>query len=74
MTVIGALTESGVGLKFIISVFYVINPMFTFYCANFTIVIQYIKNLENHEDFDFEIPLAFGYSATFALSLLAFAI
>lgn len=42
MVILGGITESTMVLKIIVSFFYLINPMFTFYLANLEIIIDYL--------------------------------
>ena len=42
MVVLGGITQSGAVLKFTVSFFYLMNPMFTFYLANLQIVMNYL--------------------------------
>ena len=71
MVVLGGISQSGAVLKFTVTFFYMINPMFTFYLANLQIVVDYLIELATNVK-KIEIPLAFGFKANFTLSLSMF--
>ena len=58
-------------LELIISFFYLTNPLFCFYVANFNIIIDFVKR--ESPDFNYDIPLAFGMQSTFLVSITCFA-
>jgi hypothetical protein len=71
MVILGGISQSGMVLKFTVTFFYMINPMFTFYLANLQIVVDYLVELATNIK-KIEIPLAFGFKANFTLSLSMF--
>jgi hypothetical protein len=58
-------------LELIISFFYLTNPLFCFYVANFDIIIDYVQS--KTPDFSYNIPLAFGLQSSYWVSITCFA-
>ena len=59
--------------RIVMCVFYLLNPMFTFYLTNYLIVVKYINDLIPDSD-PVVIPLVGGLHASFELSMVCFAI
>lgn len=73
LAIVGATTKSGSVTELVMTLFYLLNPMFTFYLTNYLIVMKYINTLIPDTDPKLYIPLSFGLQATTRNSLVAFA-
>jgi purine-cytosine permease-like protein len=69
--IIFANTKSSVFETFLVTLFYLTNPMFTFYLANYQIVINYLNSQTKDKD-PIVIPLVGGLHASFGFSVGCF--
>ena len=71
--ILAAVQSSSFIVEITLTFFYVVNPMFTFYIANYELILNYMISLY----IDIKpvvIPLAFGLNASFSISLACFVI
>lgn len=71
ITLIGAVSKSTTITELSFTIMYLINPMFTFYLTNYNIVIQWLNALIPG-NVAIIVPLSFGWTLSFELSMIVF--
>ena len=75
LSIVGYVSRSGPTTITVLSVFYLLNPMFTFYLTNYLLVIEFINTLmPDNQDFSLTIPLVNGFKVTFRNSLICYCV
>jgi hypothetical protein len=60
--------------EIVLSSFYLINPMFTFYLTNYLQVIDFVNVYYNNTGTEFYIPLVKGWKVTYRNSLICYCV
>jgi hypothetical protein len=67
----GFVSKSAKTTELIFTILYLTNPMFTFYLTNYDIVIKWINTI-TPDVINIEVPLSFGWTLSFKLSIIVF--